>query len=60
MINPKEEDIGRTVIYKSSHWASNNPPETGIITSFNEYVVFVRYGSDKHSKATLKADLSYE
>lgn len=60
MINPTEKDIGRTVIYQSSHWADNNSPETGIITSFNEHVVHVRYGSDKQSKATLKWDLTYE
>lgn len=60
MINPTEKDIGRTVIYQSRHWASNNPKETGVITGFNDYVVHVRYGSDKQSKATLKADLNYE
>lgn len=60
MINPKEEDIGRTVIYQSRHWAANNSIETGVITSFNEHVVFVKYGSDKQSKATLRWDLNYE
>lgn len=60
MINPKEGDIGRTVIYQSSHWANKLPKEKGIIVSFNDLVVFVRYGADKQSKVTLRWDLTYE
>lgn len=45
MIEPSQEDIGRKVIYKPHHATdlSCPPCEEGIITSFNESVVFVRY-----------------
>ena len=40
-------NIGRTVVY----YDTPNHSEWGVITSVNEWV-FVRYGSDQHSKAT--------
>ena len=45
MINPTEYDIGRKVIYKPMHADDFEPPdcEEGIITSFNDRFVFVRY-----------------
>lgn len=52
MISPKENDIGRTVLYRRK--------ETGIVTSYNMFFVFVRYGSDKNSKATNREDLEWE
>ena len=56
MINPTKDDIGRKVIYHL------NPAmfEVGVITSFNDKYVFVRYGADIHSKATRREDLEYE
>lgn len=39
MIEPTEADIGRSVIY-----TGGPKPERGVITSFNERYVFVRYG----------------
>lgn len=30
-----------------------------MITSFNNYCVFVRYGADKHSKGTSRKDLDW-
>lgn len=54
MINPIEKDIGRKVIYKAYKQI-----EEGVITSFNDVCVFVRYGSDIHSKATDRQDLTW-
>ncbi len=45
-----EADIGRSVIYKRTN-------EEGIITSYNDRYVFVRYAGDLHSKATHPKDL---
>jgi hypothetical protein len=56
MIEPTEKDIGRAVLYGPRH---GQPLEEGVITSFNNVYVFVRYGSDKHSKATLRGDLRW-
>lgn len=56
MIDPSDEDIGRGVVYTPSHGES----ESGVITSFNEYYVFVRYGSNRHSQATNPKQLEYE
>lgn len=55
MIEPNEKDIGRTVIYKNGREL-----DRGVITSFNDHSVFVRYGSDHGSKATNRADLHWE
>jgi hypothetical protein len=33
--------------------------EEGVITSFNDYAVFVRYGADTASKSTQRADLEW-
>ncbi len=55
MITPKEKDIGRNVTYIPEY----NGKEFGIITSFNDVNVFVRYGSDTYSKATRREDLRW-
>lgn len=47
-------EIGRKVIYKSF-----GKTEFGVITSFNEKYVFVRYGNDINSKSTRPSDLEY-
>lgn len=54
MIEPTEKDIGRKVVYYGCK------AEEGVITSFNDSYIFVRYGSDIHSKATNREDLEYE
>ena len=57
MIEPTEKDIGRKVIYTGNAWC--NEFEEGVITSFNEAVVFVRYGAKFHSEATNRSDLEW-
>jgi len=47
--------IGRKVIYRPGHKGA--PVEEGVITSVNDQFVFVRYGADTGSKATLPRDL---
>jgi hypothetical protein len=58
MIEPGKEDIGRAVLYTGNRHPGGKP-EDGIITSFNDHAVFVRYGADKHSKATNRQDLEW-
>jgi len=58
MINPDERDIGRKVIYTGNRY-SGGQIEEGVITSYNAAAVFVRYGSDQHSKATSREDLEW-
>ena len=58
MIEPTAADIGRRVAYKPIYgrW------EWGVITSFNDDYVFVRYGVMEpaaFSKATLRGDLEW-
>ncbi len=57
MINPVDKDIGRRVIYRPSHDPYSN--ESGIITSFSDNLVFVRYGADTWSKGTYRRDLHW-
>lgn len=54
MIKPTSKDIGRKVVYYGYE------EEHGVITSFNEKVVFVQYESGAISKATSREDLEYE
>lgn len=58
MICPTEDDIGRTVLYIGNRYP-NGEIEEGVITSFNDYCVFVRYGADKGSKGTSRQDLEW-
>lgn len=61
MIKPTEADIGRGVIYRGGH--PNAEAEPGVITSFNERVVFVRYATQHPSaagQATDPQDLTWE
>jgi len=53
---PTDEDVGRGVVY-TAHEAAK--PEDGVVTSFNDVFVFVRYGADKGSKATRPQDLQW-
>lgn len=60
MIEPEEKDIGRSVIYVPLHAKgdlSHPDCEYGTITSFNERVVFVRYGVGITSAGTHREDL---
>lgn len=50
MVDPVLDDVGRAVIYHPSHGYS----EKGIVTSFNERFVFVRY-EKQHPTATGQA-----
>lgn len=52
MIEPTGEDIGRQVAYLNGHASGQ-----GVVTSFNEHVVFVLYRGDIASKATRREHL---
>ena len=52
------ERVGQKVIYRAPHVRSDQPGEEGVITSVSGQFVFVRYGSDTHSKATEAAMLT--
>ncbi|SIO65351.1 hypothetical protein SAMN05443247_10544 [Bradyrhizobium erythrophlei] len=58
MIEPTEDDIGRGVVYTGNRYPGGRLEE-GVITSFNDHRVFVRYGSDKGSKSTSREDLEW-
>jgi hypothetical protein len=58
MIEPTKDDIGRAVVYSGNRYPGGKLEE-GVITSFNDYRVFVRYGSDKGSKSTSREDLEW-
>jgi len=62
MINPTEADIGRKVVYpgRSRVEGGFSRPQVGIITSFNEKYIFVRYGVGATSAATKREDLEWE
>ena len=55
----KEEDIGRKVIYIPFEGCDPSLNEEGVITSWNDVNVFVRYGSDVNSKATYPRDIEF-
>lgn len=57
MIEPTEKDIGRVVLYQGGH---PDDKDRGVITSFNDHCVFVRYGGKQTSQATDRRDLSWE
>lgn len=46
--------IGNAVVYRP-HWIY--PSEQGVVTSVGTIYVFVRYGTDVHSKATHPSQL---
>lgn len=58
MINPTKADVGRKVLYTGNRYPGGQPEE-GVITSFNSWAVFVRYGSDYGSKGTSRQDLEW-
>jgi hypothetical protein len=58
MIDPQASDIGRHVSYTGNRYPGG-VIEVGVITSYNACSVFVRYGDEKHSKATSREDLEW-
>jgi ribosomal protein L37E len=55
MIEPTESDIGRLVIYRDS----GGKVESGVITSFTEHWVYVRYGIGLTGAPTSRHDLTW-
>lgn len=53
-LDEARDHIGHGVVYRASHGRT----EDGVITSVNDYWVFVRYATDRHSKATDPAALT--
>lgn len=60
ILSEARENIGRRVIYTPYPNCPKYQLERGIITSVNDYFVFVRYGEDSFSKATNAQDLEWE
>lgn len=61
MLNPDvtNKDVGRRVIYTEPVDHPHRKVEPGIITSFNEHYVFVRYRAGLTSAATRREDLAW-
>jgi hypothetical protein len=59
MIEPTQQDVGRRVCYVGNRFPGGKI-EVGVITSFNQDWVFVRYGAETGSKATSRQDLKWE
>lgn len=57
MIEPRTEDIGRKVVYRDM--GGRGKLEEGVITSFSEFYVFVRYGANTTSAPTNRKDLEW-
>lgn len=57
MIDPTKDDIGRKVVYRDL--GGRGKIEEGVITSFNDHYVFVRYGGNTTSAATNRNDLEW-
>ena len=57
MIEPKQSDIGRKVIYRVHCTAK---AEEGVITRFNEKYVFVRFGKEEESAVTTRDQLEWK
>ena len=59
MIEPTEEDIGRNVTYTPYRGCTTKQLEFGVVSSFNDTYVFVRFGNDHHGKATRRDQLTW-
>ena len=59
-LDEARENIGRRVVYRQLGRRRLVNLDTGVITSVNDVVVFVRYGDDRHSKATYACDIALE
>lgn len=53
MIEPTLKDIGREVIFRPIEASI----QYGVITSFNDFCVFVKYGTSVTSQASFREDL---
>ena len=62
MITPKNDDIGRSVIYREQGDFPGRKIERGVLTSFNveRGTAFVRYGTSVSSALTSLGDLEWE
>ena len=58
-IKVTEADIGRGVLYTGNRYPGG-VKEPGVITSFNEFAVFVRYHGRATPQATSYEDLEWE
>jgi hypothetical protein len=56
MIEPKQSDIGRKVIYLVH---GNAGAEGGVITHFNEKYVFVRFAKEEGSAVMMRDELEW-
>lgn len=56
-LRPKH--VGKKVVYRPA-FAPNAAPEHGVITSWNDTMIFVRYRPGGGSAATNPRDLSWE
>lgn len=58
-IKPKQDDIGRKVIYTPYGAYKDKKIEEGVLTSFNDKYAFVRYGTSVRGVATDFNDLDF-
>lgn len=58
MIHPTQEDVGRRVLYTGNRYPGGKIEE-GVITSFNDNAVFVRYTIGGPGIATSHDDLEW-
>lgn len=59
-LDEARESIGQGVIYLPRSREGMEHAEAGVISSVNDHYVFVRYGSDRGTKATYPEDLTLE
>lgn len=59
MIDPTQADIGRAVTYTGNRYPGGEL-EYGVITSFNDAAVFVRYDRKVQSEGTSRDDLEWQ
>ena len=55
----KKSDVGRKVVYTPFVDCDPSLKEEGVITSWNDTFIFVRYGDEVHSKATTPSDIEF-
>ncbi len=54
-----QDDIARAVLYTGNRYPGG-VKERGVVTSFNDHAVFVRYDGKQTSQATSYEDLEWE
>ena len=62
MIEPTTKDVGRGVVYvpRGPVIAGDLRRESGVVSSWNEYYVFVRFGALSTAMACRREDLQWE